>query len=79
VNAPGDRLNSRIPESLDGFYVRQSSAFINMDRINRMSRDYNAEAKNHPEHRYAYDFDYLMHEYMLQTFAPFLVPGTRLS
>jgi len=44
-----------------------------------MSRDYNAEAKNHPEHRYAYDFDYLMHEYMLQTFAPFLVPGDALE
>ena len=44
-----------------------------------MSRDYNAEAKDHPEHRYAYDFDYLMHEYMLRTFAPFLVNGNALE
>ncbi len=44
-----------------------------------MSRDYNAEAKDHPEHRYAYDFDYLMHEYMLQTFAPFLAHGKTLE
>ncbi|WP_168795578.1 class I SAM-dependent methyltransferase [Paraburkholderia aromaticivorans] len=44
-----------------------------------MSRDYNAEAKDHPEHRYAYDFDYLMHEYMLRTFAPFLVSGNALE
>jgi 2-polyprenyl-3-methyl-5-hydroxy-6-metoxy-1,4-benzoquinol methylase len=44
-----------------------------------MSRDYDAEAKDHPEHRYAYDFDYLMHEYMLRTFAPFLVSGNALE
>lgn len=37
------------------------------------SRDYNAEARDHPEHRYAYEFDYLMHAYMLKTFAPFFV------
>jgi 2-polyprenyl-3-methyl-5-hydroxy-6-metoxy-1,4-benzoquinol methylase len=44
-----------------------------------MSRDYNAEAKDHPDHRYAYDFDYLMHEYMLRTFAPFLANGNALE
>ncbi|MGF6752786.1 class I SAM-dependent methyltransferase [Paraburkholderia sp. GAS42] len=43
------------------------------------SRDYDAEAKDHPEHLYAYDFDYLMHEYMLQTFAPFVSQGTALE
>ncbi len=44
-----------------------------------MSRDYNAEAKDHPERRYAYDFDYLMHEYMLKTFAPFFVADNVLE
>ncbi|WP_207004602.1 class I SAM-dependent methyltransferase [Trinickia mobilis] len=44
-----------------------------------MSRDYNAEAKDHPDHRYAYDFDYLMHEYMLKTFAPYYVADNALE
>ncbi|AIO48388.1 MULTISPECIES: class I SAM-dependent methyltransferase [Burkholderia] len=44
-----------------------------------MTRDYNAEAKDHPEHRYAYDFDYLMHEYMLKTFAPYYLTGNALE
>lgn len=44
-----------------------------------MIRNYDAEAKDHPEHRYAYDFDYLMHEYMLRTFSPFQVEGNALE
>ncbi|ABF12099.1 2-polyprenyl-3-methyl-5-hydroxy-6-metoxy-1,4-benzoquinol methylase [Cupriavidus metallidurans] len=44
-----------------------------------MSRDYNAEAKDHPEHSYAYAFDYLMHEYMLKTFGPSMVAGNALE
>lgn len=44
-----------------------------------MRRDYNAEAKDHPEHRYAYDFDYRMHEYMARTFYPFLLEGNALE
>jgi 2-polyprenyl-3-methyl-5-hydroxy-6-metoxy-1,4-benzoquinol methylase len=38
-----------------------------------VSRDYNAEARDQPEHRYAYEFDYLMHGYMLKAFAPYFV------
>jgi len=52
---------------------RSSSAVISVDRTDMTSRDYNAEARDHPEHRYAYEFDYLMHAYMLKTFAPFFV------
>ncbi|CAB3713428.1 class I SAM-dependent methyltransferase [Paraburkholderia rhynchosiae] len=44
-----------------------------------MARDYNAEARNHPDHRYAYEFDYLMHEYMLRTLSPFFVEGNALE
>ncbi|MBN3790855.1 class I SAM-dependent methyltransferase [Burkholderia sp. Ac-20353] len=44
-----------------------------------MSRDYNAEAKDHTDHRYAYDFDYRMHEYMIRTFEPFLQSGNALE
>jgi len=44
-----------------------------------MTRNYNAEAKDHPEHRYAYEFDYLMHEYMLKTFTPFFVADNVLE
>lgn len=43
------------------------------------SRNYDAEAKDHPEHLYAYEFDYVMHEYMLQTFAPFISGSTALE
>ncbi len=56
-----------------------SSASINVDRTDIVSRDYNAEARDHPEHRYAYDFDYLMHEYMLKSFAPFFVSDNVLE
>ncbi|MGN4152716.1 class I SAM-dependent methyltransferase [Burkholderia gladioli] len=44
-----------------------------------MTRNYNDEARNHPEHQYAYQFDYLMHEYMLRTFEPYLVAGKTLE
>ncbi|WP_321784212.1 class I SAM-dependent methyltransferase [Burkholderia pyrrocinia] len=44
-----------------------------------MTRDYDSEAKDHAEHRYAYDFDYRMHEYMIRTFAPFFVSGSALE
>lgn len=44
-----------------------------------MTRNYDIEAKNHPEHQYAYEFDYLMHEYMLRTFAPFFSQGSALE
>lgn len=44
-----------------------------------MTRNYDAEAKDHPKHRYAYNFDYRMHGYMLRTFEPFMVPGHALE
>lgn len=44
-----------------------------------MYRDYDLEAKDHPSHQYAYDFDIVMHEYMLRTFAPFRVAGNALE
>lgn len=44
-----------------------------------MSRHYETEAKDHPEHQYAYAFDYRMHEYMLRAFAPFQQAGKTLE
>jgi 2-polyprenyl-3-methyl-5-hydroxy-6-metoxy-1,4-benzoquinol methylase len=56
------------------------SASISADRIDVMNqRDYNTEAKDHPEHLYAYHFDYVMHEYMLRTFAPHFGDGIALE
>ena len=39
-------------------------------------RDYNKEAQDHPEHKYAYDFDYRMHRFMMRTFLKFK-PGKK--
>lgn len=44
-----------------------------------MKRDYNKEAKDHPEHRYAYNFDYRMHSFMMRTFESSLVEGATLE
>lgn len=44
-----------------------------------MTRNYDQEAKDHPEHKYAYSFDYVMHEYMLKTFGPRIVAGSVLE
>ena len=44
-----------------------------------MQRNYETEAKVHPEHQYAYGFDYRMHEYMLRSFAPFQQAGSALE
>lgn len=44
-----------------------------------MKRDYNKEAKDHPEHRYAYDFDYRMHGFMMRTFESSIVKGPTLE
>ncbi|HWA74820.1 MAG TPA: class I SAM-dependent methyltransferase [Polyangiaceae bacterium] len=44
-----------------------------------MSRDYDTEAKDHPEHRYAYDFDFRMHHFMMRTFENWLRPGKALE
>lgn len=44
-----------------------------------MTRDYDKEAKDHPEHNYSFAFDYMMHEFMLRTFAPYLGNRTALE
>jgi 2-polyprenyl-3-methyl-5-hydroxy-6-metoxy-1,4-benzoquinol methylase len=43
------------------------------------TRDYVKESKDVPTHQYAYGFDYLMHNYMLRSFEPFLRPGSALE
>ena len=43
-------------------------------------RDYDAEFKDTADHRYAYNFDFdVMHKYMMQSFEPFLRPGSVLE
>ena len=42
------------------------------------TRDYNAEYKDNTR-KYAYDFDYILRDYMMQTFLPFLVKGKALE
>lgn len=44
-----------------------------------MTRNYDSEAKDHPEHQYAYDFDYRMHRYMMKTFGSQLLEGRALE
>ncbi|TWO66652.1 class I SAM-dependent methyltransferase [Caenimonas sedimenti] len=44
-----------------------------------MERDYDTEARDHPEHRYAYDFDYRMHRYMMRAFGPLAMDGPALE
>lgn len=41
-------------------------------------RDYNAEYKDHTR-KYAYNFDYILRGYMMQSFLPFLVKGKALE
>ena len=41
-------------------------------------RDYNQEYKDNTR-KYAYNFDYLLRDYMMQSFTPFLVPGKALE
>lgn len=44
-----------------------------------MTRNYDSEAQDHPDHKYAYDFDYRMHRYMMRTFGNLLVRGNALE
>lgn len=44
-----------------------------------MTRNYDHEAKDHPDHRYAYDFDYRMHRYFMRTFAGLVSDGNALE
>ncbi len=43
------------------------------------ARDYNLEAHDQTTHRYAYEFDYLMHGFMIRAFKPFFVEGKALE
>ncbi len=43
------------------------------------TRDLNKEYQDSEDRKYAYDFDYLLRDYMLQTFAPFLRRGRALE
>lgn len=43
-------------------------------------RDYDREARNTADHRYAYDFDFdVMHPYMVRSFQPYFRPGSMLE
>ena len=45
-----------------------------------ISRDYNSEIKDTPDHQYAYGFDFdVMHPYMIRSFEPFFRPGSLLE
>ena len=45
-----------------------------------MSRNYDRESQDVPEHKYAYGFDLdVMHPFMLRSFAPFFRPGSVLE
>ncbi|MEY2562653.1 MAG: hypothetical protein QOH88_846 [Verrucomicrobiota bacterium] len=43
-----------------------------------MTRDYNLEYKDNTR-KYAYNFDYMLRDYMMQSFQPFLVKGKALE
>jgi 2-polyprenyl-3-methyl-5-hydroxy-6-metoxy-1,4-benzoquinol methylase len=43
------------------------------------TRNYDAEAQDLSEHRYAYDFDLQMHQYMMRSFRHFFAPGNALE
>jgi 2-polyprenyl-3-methyl-5-hydroxy-6-metoxy-1,4-benzoquinol methylase len=43
-----------------------------------MARDYNLEYKDNTR-KYAYNFDYILRDYMMQSFGPFLVEGKALE
>ncbi len=42
-------------------------------------RDHNQEYQDTPDHKYAYDFDYVHRRYMLRTFLPFMGHGKALE
>src|ERR1044071_822375 len=46
--------------------------------MSTIERDYNAEYKDNTR-KYAYDFDYILRGYMMQTFEPFLIKGKALE
>ena len=45
-----------------------------------MTRDYDREAQDAADHKYAYDFDFdVMHRYMMRAFSPFFISGNALE
>jgi 2-polyprenyl-3-methyl-5-hydroxy-6-metoxy-1,4-benzoquinol methylase len=46
---------------------------------NNATRDFDVEASDRPEHRYAYDFDYRMHRYMMRAFRASFMSGNALE
>src|SRR5450432_2402492 len=48
------------------------------DNFKSMTRDYNLEYQDNTR-KYAYDFDYLLRDYMMQSFLPFLAKGKALE
>lgn len=42
-------------------------------------RDHNLEYQDTADRLYAYDFDYIMHQYMIKTFKPWIKPGKALE
>ena len=44
-----------------------------------MLRDHNSEYQDTEDRLYAYDFDYIMHQYMIKTFQPWIKPGKALE
>jgi 2-polyprenyl-3-methyl-5-hydroxy-6-metoxy-1,4-benzoquinol methylase len=42
-------------------------------------RDYNQEAKSRPDKQYQYNFDHIVRDYMMRSFAPFFRPGSALE
>src|SRR5437588_3594394 len=55
-----------------------STGRIKAELPSRAMRDYDAEYKDNTR-QYAYDFDYRLREYMMDTFRPFLVNGRALE
>ena len=47
--------------------------------MTKQARDLNKEHQDETDRKYAYDFDYILRDYMMQTFAPFLPKGNALE
>jgi 2-polyprenyl-3-methyl-5-hydroxy-6-metoxy-1,4-benzoquinol methylase len=51
---------------------------IKLDKVKQM-RKHNEEYQNNKERKYAYDFDYILREYILKTLSPFFSKGKALE
>jgi 2-polyprenyl-3-methyl-5-hydroxy-6-metoxy-1,4-benzoquinol methylase len=52
---------------------------MNPPAANRGVRDYDQEARDQREHAYAYEFDYIMHGFIMRTFERYFVDGSALE